>query len=133
MTLRAPHTSRLFGLDLAGIVSGALQSAGGLTEIALLKRTPREVETALPAHGSRSITTRIEGRGTFEAADSGGRAGGKVLLLGASLVTAGARVAPEEGDAIEVAGVAYEIAGPIEGDPAGASWSFAVAGPGRTR
>jgi len=125
VTLRAPHTSRLFGLDLAGIVSGALQSAGGLTAIVLLKRTPREVETASPAHGSRSITTRIEGRGTFE--------GGKVLLLGASLVSAGARVVPEEGDAIEVAGVAYEINGPIEGDPAGASWSFAVAGPGRTR
>ena len=133
MTLRAPHASRLFGLDLAGIVAGALQSAGGLTEIVLLKRTPREVETASPAHGSRSITTRIEGSGTFEPADASGRAGGKVLLLGASLVSAGARVVPEEGDAVEIAGAVYEIAGKIEGDPAGASWTFAVAGPGRTR
>lgn len=133
MTLRAPHASRLFGIDLAATVAQGLRSAGGLTEIVLLKRTPREVETASPAHGSRSITTRIAGRGTFEAADASGRAGGKVLLLGASLVSAGARVVPEEGDAIEVAGVAYEIDGPIEGDPAGASWSFAVAGPGRTR
>ncbi len=133
MTLRAPHASRLFGIDLAATVAQGLRSAGGLTEIALLKRTPREVETASPAHGSRSITTRIEGSGTFEPADASGRAGGKVLLLGASLVSAGARVVPEEGDAIEVAGVAYEIDGTIDGDPAGASWSFAVAGPGRTR
>ena len=133
MTLRAPNASRLFGIDLAATVAQGLRSAGGLTEIVLLKRTPREVETASPAHGSRSITTRIEGSGTFEPADASGRAGGKVLLLGASLVSAGARVVPEEGDAIEVAGVAYEINGTIDGDPAGASWSFAVAGPGRTR
>lgn len=133
MTLRAPHASRLFGIDLAATVAQGFRAAGGLTPIVLIKRTPREVATATPAHGSRSLTTRIEGRGTFEPADDNGAAGGTVLLLGAELVSAGARVVPEEGDAVEIAGAVYEIAGKIEGDPAGASWTFSVAGPGRTR
>lgn len=133
--MRTPHTSEIFGIDLARTVAKALQDAGGLTPMVLLKRTPRRPAVSSPAHGSRAVEVEIACRGTFEAADRNGTTGGKVMILGATIVHDGQRVAPEIGDAIEVGGLTYELdaeAG-IKGDPAGASWMFAVVGPGRAR
>lgn len=133
---RTPHTSKIFGLDMAAIVDRSLASAGGVTPITLLKRTPRRVAHDSPAHGSRAAEVEIFARGTFQAADRNGVQGGEVTLLGASLVLDGERVAPEVGDAVEVGGLVYELdadASAIKGDPAGASWSFRVVGPGRAR
>ena len=53
-----------------------------------------------------------------------------VTLFGASIVADGARVIPEVGDAVTIRGERLEIVGPIEDDPAAATYTFAATVPG---
>ena len=128
MTIRSttPASTKLFGIDVAGTVAGAIASAGGVTPATLIKRGPRERQTADPAAGTRATETRVECQAVAGAEVRDGQRIVEATLLGASIVYAGTRVVPEAGDAIEIRGQQFEI-GPIEEDPAAATYTVKAA------
>ncbi len=130
MALRTttPASTKLFGIDIAGTLSSAISSAGGVTPATLIKRGPRVRATADPANGTRSTDTRIACRGIDERKDGAHT----VTLLGASIVYQGARVVPEVGDAIEIGGYQVEV-GTVEVDPAAAAYTCTAAGAARSQ
>jgi hypothetical protein len=95
-----PASTKLFGLDIAGTAAGAIASAGGVTPAVLISRGPRVRATASPADGTRSIATRIACRAISSSRDADGQRLASVTLLGATILSAGARVVPEAGDEI---------------------------------
>lgn len=129
MALRAttPASTKLFGIDIAGTVSSAIASAGGVTPAVLIKRGPRVRATADPANGTRSTDTRIPCQAIVDGSD----AEAVITLLGASIVYQGARIVPEAGDAIEVRGRTMEIGERPEADPAAATYTCRAAGAAR--
>ena len=132
MALRTttPASTRLFGLDIAGTLSSAISSAGGVTSAVLIKRTPGTRTSGNPAAGTNATEIRIP----CQAIVDGGGAGAAITLitlLGASIIYQGARVVPEAGDAIEVRGRTMEIGERPEADPAAATYTCRAAGAAR--
>lgn len=125
MALRTttPASTKLFGIDIAGTLSSAISSAGGVTPAVLIKRTPGSRTSGSPAAGTNATEIRIPCQAIDERKD-GAHA---VTLLGASIVYQGARIVPEVGDAIEVRGATVEV-GAVEADPACAAYTCTAAG-----
>lgn len=122
----------LFGLDLGGIVETALDSAGGLRPATLVRVTPGDRTPGNLTGGTNPDATSYPTQGTVtrgNATDPGTltrRETVSVMLLGAPLSRAG--VAPEVGDRVTVDGVTYDVTGPVDSDPAAATYTFAAAG-----
>ena len=129
MALRTttPASTRLFGLDIAGTLSSAISSAGGVTSAVLIKRTPGTRTSGNPAAGTNATEIRIPCQAIVDGSD----AEAAITLLGASIVYQGARVVPEAGDAIEVRGRTMEIGERPEADPAAAAYTCRAAGAAR--
>lgn len=123
-------STKIAGLDLAGIVDREMQRAGLGMPATLHRRASRVVATADPAGGTRAIETAIPCRGIRDEAAKAGVRTVTVTLFGASIVADGARVIPEVGDAVTIRGERLEIVGPIEDDPAAATYTFAATVPG---
>lgn len=129
MALRTttPASTKLFGLDIAGTLSSAISSAGGVTPAVLIKRTPGTRTSGNPAAGTNATEIRIPCQAIVDGSD----AEAAITLLGASIVYQGARVVPEAGDAIEVRGRTLEISERPEADPAAATYTCRAAGAAR--
>lgn len=120
-------STRLFGLDIAGTLSSAISSAGGVTPAVLIKRTPGTRTSGNPAAGTNATEIRIPCQAIVDGSD----AEAAITLLGASIVYQGVRVVPEAGDAIEVRGRTMEIGERPEADPAAATYTCRAAGAAR--
>lgn len=120
-------STRLFGLDIAGTLSSAISSAGGVTPAVLIKRTPGTRTSGSPAAGTNATEIRIPCQAIVDGSD----AEAAITLLGASIVYQGVRVVPEAGDAIEVRGRTMEIGERPEADPAAATYTCRAAGAAR--
>ena len=129
MALRTttPASTKLFGIDIAGTLSSAISSAGGVTSAVLIKRTPGTRTSGNPAAGTNATEIRIPCQAIVDGSD----AEAAITLLGASIVYQGARVVPEAGDAIEVRGRTLEIGERPEADPAAATYTCRAAGAAR--
>ena len=118
------------GLDLAAVVDRETSAAGLGMAATLHRRTSRVTATSEPASGTRPIETAIPCRGIRSEVAKPGVRVVTVTLFGASIVADGARVIPEVGDAVTIRGERLEIVGPIEDDPAAATYTFAATVPG---
>lgn len=117
-------STKIAGLDLAGIVDRETQRAGLGMAATLHRRASRVVATADPAGGTRPIETEIPCRGIRSEVAKPGMRIVTVTLFGASIIDGGVRVIPETGDAVTIRGERFEITGPIEDDPAAATYTF---------
>jgi len=115
----------LFGLDLAGIVNDAIESAGGLVPLSLIK----EVETPPPPDdpgGAGTVTqTTYPGNGIiddYEDEHIDGtlvkRGDRQILILGASLPSG---IIPAEDDKVTIEEGTYNVVA-IKRDPAAATY-----------
>lgn len=127
----------LFGLDLAGIVEAALDSAGGLLPATLIKVRPGSRTPGDLASGTNADATSYPTQGIAQpssSADGGTLTDRKqvaITLLGAPLTRAG--VEPEVGDRVTIvdvngATVTYTIDGPVARDPAAATYTLTAVG-----
>ena len=123
--------SDLFGLDIAGILSDAIGSAGGLAPATLVKvhlgsRVPGDL-----AGGTRADTLEYATTGTLSTRTEHDpqtltrRERMVVTLLGAALTAAG--VVPEAGDRVAIEGATYDVVA-VDRDPAAATYECTVAG-----
>lgn len=110
-------STALFGLDIAGELHSAIAGAGGVTPATLIKRASRQRATAEPSNGTRVVEERISCRAIREEGGTEGKRTATISLLGASIVSGGARVVPELGDAIEILGERWEVTGAPAVDP----------------
>lgn len=131
----------LFGLDLAGIVEAALDSAGGLLPATLIKVRPGARTPGDLASGTNADATSYPTQGIAQPGSDRDFAGSSwqatrlqrctITLLGAPLTRAG--VEPEVGDRVAIvdingATVTYTIDGPVARDPAAATYTLTAAG-----
>lgn len=112
----------LFGLDIAGIVDNALQSAGGLRVGTLTRGTQTTRNSTNLTGGTRPSTQAFSFRGFAEKRNEvrqGGtlvRSGGLfVSILGASI-----EVEPQSGDVISIDGNTFTVVALESVDPANA-------------
>jgi hypothetical protein len=115
--------NKLFGVDIAGIIHGAMSS--GLLPATLTHRTPG-VRGADSTAGTQPNETTHTCRGFIDDYKKGEVDGTlvlvgdkKILLIGDSISPA---VVPEPGDAITIEGEDYRITNPVERDPAAATY-----------
>lgn len=118
------------GLDLAGLIDRETSAAGLGMAATLHRRASRVTATSEPAGGTRPIETAIPCRGIRSEVAKPGQRVVTVTLFGASIVADGVRVIPEPGDAVTIRGERLEIVGPVEDDPAAATYTFTAAVPG---
>lgn len=123
-------STKIAGLDMAGLIDRETKRAGLGMPATLHRRASRVVATADPAGGTRPIETEIPCRGIRSEVAKPGVRVVTVTLFGASIVLAGERVIPEVGDAVTIRGERLEIVGPIEDDPAAATYTFTATVPG---
>lgn len=120
----------LFGLDLAGIVNGAIESAGGVLPATLTKlrngtRIPGDV-----AGGRSYDQTDYAARGFMAKGsrtppgDLGSSTTATIVLLGAS-IEGGA--VPEASDRVTIEGETWDVVS-VARDPAAATYTLAVRG-----
>lgn len=122
--------SRLFGLDIAGIVNSEIAGAGGVRPAVLTKPVPGTRTPGSLSGGTNPTTTTHAARG-FEDSLSRLRpetivteAAGLVVLLGASIVGG---VEPEAGDSVSLDGGDNQRIVRVESDPANATYECQVA------
>ena len=119
----------LFGLNISKLLYDAIQTAGGLRDIVLIKTiagtlNPNDLTGGVPVTQTRhncegflSITTDTYREGTLV------RAGGEsVVILGESLT---GTIRPRPGDKCELEGKQFAI-GAVSNDPAEATFTCAV-------
>lgn len=109
------------GIDLAGEIANGMAGAGVGEAATLVMRVSRARESANLAGGTRVKETRVPCRGLRNEVAKDGKRVITVTLFGASIVLAGARVIPIEGDAVTIRGETFEIAA-VEDDPAAAAY-----------
>lgn len=120
----------LFGLDIAGIVRDAINSAGGVLDGTLRKVTAGTRTTGDLTSGTNPTSTdyAIQGFVDLETdrrlTDSLAVVGGqKVTVLGASLP---AGVEPESGDKVVFEGTEFHVNRVLSRDPAAATYALDV-------
>jgi hypothetical protein len=119
----------LFGLDIAGILNDAIQSAGGLRS-ATLTKTVNGTRTPGSLTGGNNATSTSHTCQAYVESSSARREGSltrvggtKVGILGASISPA---AVPQANDRVTVDGVDYTIVGVPEIDPAQALFICSV-------
>lgn len=121
-------TNKLFGLDIAKIVSDSIAGAGGVLDATLTSVTPGVATDANPNLVTPTTTTHTCKGFVDDYKDSqidgtiikkGDR---KVTLLGATIAPA---VAPKTNDKVTIEGDTYDVQN-VERDPAGATYELQV-------
>ena len=128
----------LFGLDLAGIVEAAIDSAGGLLPATLIKVRPGARTPGDLASGTNADATSYPTQGIAQPGSDRDFAGSSwqatrlqrctITLLGAPLTRAG--VAPEVDDQVTIEGQTWtiKVQDPDGRDPAGAVYTLMCVG-----
>lgn len=129
MALRTttPASTKVFGIDIAGTLSSAISSAGGVTPAVLIKRTPRHTHQRRP----RGRNERDRDPHPCQAIVDGGGAGAAITLitlLGASIISRARGSFPRPATRSRCAGDDGDRRAP-EADPAAAEHHL----PGRGR
>lgn len=109
------------GIDLAGQLASGMAAAKVGEAASLVMRTSRQRETANLAGGTRTKETRVPCRGIRDEVAKDGARVVTVTLFGASIVLAGERVIPLQGDAVTIRGETFEIVA-VEDDPAAGAY-----------
>lgn len=121
----------LFGLDIAGIVASAIDSAGGLLAVTLTKMTPGTRNPLDPTAGTNPTSTPYTCEGVISdyanrqidgtLVKTGDR---QVLILGATLP---AGIVPGPNDHVTIEGLPYDVVR-VTRDPAAAAYTLQVRG-----
>lgn len=109
------------GIDLAGEIANGMAGAGVGEAATLVMRVSRARESANLAGGTRVKEARVPCRGLRDEVAKDGARVVTVTLFGASIVLAGARVIPLEGDAVTIRGETFEVVA-VADDPAAAMY-----------
>ncbi len=120
----------LFGLDIAGIVDGAMQQAGGVKAGVLVKSTPGTRTSGQLTGGTNPTTTSYPFRGFLEQRSEVRRegtivrSGGQFMsIFGASLP---AGLEPTSGDLATLENTQYSVVRLVSRDPASALYVVEV-------
>ena len=122
--------SQLFGLNIAAIVDGAIQQAGGVKTGTLTKSAPGTRTPGSVTGGTNPTPTAYSFRGFVENRTSQRRPGELVKVSGEFVSILGnslpAGVEPEANDLVAIEGTEYTVTGVVERDPASALYVLSV-------
>lgn len=123
-------TQKLFGLDLAKIVSNAIKATGDVRDVTLTKTTPGSRTIGQLTAGTNPTTVTHTCKGFVSTAEerransTSAQATAIVSIFGAT-VNSGT-TAPEVNDLATIDGETYLLTELLEADPAGALYEFAA-------